>query len=396
VLYIRRKAGPLTSRHRHMRVAITADLHVNNDVYKIRDVKTGLMLRTMDSFRALDFFVDKAIELEVDRVVAVGDIYHNHYPTSDIRRMFAERMQKLVNAGIQTVLMVGNHDACRDHHALMPLKGWNKLLKVVDAEVVELDKDDDYAAIYIPHTNAVERKEVKFPELVRTVTMGSKFPEPCLFFGHFGVTGAMKNDIRENTNRADVSVADIEATGATVAFLGHYHKHQAVKGNIPIHYVGSLERHRMDELNGKRGFYIYDTDTQESEWVEYDGCRPMARIVATSFEEAMDDIEEGDWTGHICAVDLEGDEKQYAYAKGRLAELQAAFERRGGVHLLLYDKSRQEDRDGDDVDIKSADDIDVHSILKKHVEEDFAEDDDERGEHLGMLDDLWKKATTKK
>jgi len=378
-----------------MRIAITADLHLNNSTYNIRDKESGLPIKTVDSFRALDFFIDECVSRKVDRIVFAGDIYDNHNPSSSIMEMFNERVQRASREGIQIVIMAGNHDMNGDHHAIRPVRGWISTIKVVDKPIVEHSKEG-FTAIYVPHTSGIESGTVSFPQMVASMRPELKEGEPCIFFGHFSVNGAMRNDSSEHSKKTDVSAGDIEATGATHAFLGHFHKHQKIGSGIPIYYVGSLERHRMDEIDGDRGFYIFDTKTLKADRVEYAGQRPMKKIYAESFDEAFGDItHEDSWEGHIVRIEFEGDEREYVRIKSNFKELRAEFERRGGAVLKLADvKYSKKDEESEETKV-SMEDLDLMNMISDRVEKDFAADESERKAIMSLANSIYKEALEK-
>lgn len=375
-----------------MKIAITADLHLNNSTYGIKDRETGLPIKAVDSFRALDFFISESISRKVNRIVIVGDIYDNHHPGNKIMEMFNDRIQNASAAGLQIVVMPGNHDMSGDNHAISPVKGWLPNIKVVEKPMVE--NGNGYKAIYVPHTPDIESGVRSFPQLVASQRVERNGGEPVIFFGHFSVNGAMRNDSSEHSSKMDVSAGDIEATGATIAFLGHFHKHQKIGDGIPVYYVGSLERHRIDEINGDRGFYIFDTDTQEMERVPYSGQRPMKKIYVESFEEALADIEhEESWKDHIVRIEFEGDWKAYARIKSNFKELRKEFESRGGMVLKLADMEYvEEDADGDKSDAMSVDDLDLMNMIEKRVKNDFPDDSDEQNAVMALANSTYKRA----
>jgi DNA repair exonuclease SbcCD nuclease subunit len=373
-----------------MRMAITADLHLNNSVYGVTDKDTGLPIRTVDAFKAFEFFVDKAIEMKVDRVVVVGDIFDNHAPSNSIHFLFNKQVQKLGRAGIQSVMLVGNHDSCESHHAVLPLKGWSKIIKVVDEPVVE--KRDDYTCIYVPHTPSVQKGDETFPALVRTVSPdSSELSHPRIFFGHFAVTGALMNDYKESSGRSDVSVGDILSTGADVAFLGHFHKFQKIDAPIPIYYVGSLERHDMTDSSEDRAFMVYDTVTSEIDRIPYTGLRPMRKINTASYAEAVADIAaEDSWLGSIVRMDFSGGKLEYAEIKSRFGDIRKEFKARGGLHIYMKDVKYSDD--GNQVDqVETVDQLDIFAMIGKAIEDDVP-DRDTRSEYMTMFDNLKKEA----
>jgi DNA repair exonuclease SbcCD nuclease subunit len=310
--------------------------------------------------------------------------------------MFNERIQKLTRAGIQCVIMTGNHDMSGNHHAIKPVRGWLSTVKVVDKPIIE--NGDGYTAIYVPHTVDIESGAKSFPQLVAALRPKVKPGEPCIFYGHMSVNGAMRNDSCEHTSKTDLSAGDIEATGATHAFLAHFHKHQKVGDGIPIYYGGSLERHRLDEINGERGFYVFDTETQETTRVEYTGQRPMKKIYVESFDEALADIcHEVSWNDHIVRIEFEGDEKEYAKIKSNFKELRREFEHRGGVVLKLADvKYVPKEGDEEESTAMSVDDLDLLEMIEKRIDADHDGDEEEKRAIKLLNNDVYKKAEAAK
>ena len=72
--------------------------------------ETGLNQRLHDFLNSLDQAIDGAIAASVDLVVFAGDIYKTRDPTPTHQREFATRIHRLSAAGMQTVIVAGNHD----------------------------------------------------------------------------------------------------------------------------------------------------------------------------------------------------------------------------------------------------------------------------------------------
>ena len=93
-----------------IRVLHLADLHIGMENYGQIDPVTGLNGRVMDFLRRLSEVVEFALDHEVDLAIFAGDAYKTRDPNSTYRREFARRIKRLADAGIQVVLLVGNHD----------------------------------------------------------------------------------------------------------------------------------------------------------------------------------------------------------------------------------------------------------------------------------------------
>ncbi|MER3460536.1 MAG: metallophosphoesterase [candidate division GAL15 bacterium] len=93
-----------------MRILHFADLHIGMEAYGQIDPATGLNRRVVDFLKAFDDVVDYALENEADLVLFCGDAFKNRDPSPTYLREFAARLRRLLEAGIPTFLLVGNHD----------------------------------------------------------------------------------------------------------------------------------------------------------------------------------------------------------------------------------------------------------------------------------------------
>ena len=67
-------------------------------------------MRVMDFLKSLDEIVDTAIDEQVDLVIFAGDAYKDRNPQPTFQREWGKRMMRLSEAGIPTLLLIGNHD----------------------------------------------------------------------------------------------------------------------------------------------------------------------------------------------------------------------------------------------------------------------------------------------
>jgi DNA repair exonuclease SbcCD nuclease subunit len=218
----------------------------------------------------------------------------------------------LVDAGIKVIILIGNHDVCRRHHALSPINSF-KFDNISIIEEPTLMEFGDKIFMLFPYSLEVERGHIEIKEQF------CSFVEECnkkikdspdmqskdiLFFGHFGVKGAVlqqyaaasdemdvENKIttpkksRFNIDAKDISFGDLESINAKYIFLGDYHQHQvlAIKKGIAM-YAGSLERTNMSELDQKKGYIVYDDRFEDiapmgkTKFIEYPKCRPMVEL----------------------------------------------------------------------------------------------------------------------
>src|SRR5438105_13976301 len=93
-----------------LRIAHVADTHIGMENYGRVNPETGLNQRLHDFLASLDQAVEGAIASNVDLAVFAGDIYKTRDPTPTHQREFARRIHRLTAAGIQVMLVAGNHD----------------------------------------------------------------------------------------------------------------------------------------------------------------------------------------------------------------------------------------------------------------------------------------------
>ena len=87
-----------------------ADAHIDLARQGRHDPESGLPLRVLDFLKALDTIIDTAVEEKVDLVIFAGDAYRDRTPAPTYQREWGKRIMRLSGAGIQTLLVVGNHD----------------------------------------------------------------------------------------------------------------------------------------------------------------------------------------------------------------------------------------------------------------------------------------------
>jgi exonuclease SbcD len=93
-----------------IRFVHVADVHIGMDNYGRINPATGMSTRLEDFLGTLDESVDCAIDRHADLYVLAGDIYKTRDPSPTHQRELARRIRRLTNAGIQVVMVAGNHD----------------------------------------------------------------------------------------------------------------------------------------------------------------------------------------------------------------------------------------------------------------------------------------------
>ena len=280
-----------------MKIHITSDCHLNKPQYKsVSDTEfTALSFRNGDSMRSFRHIVDVAIKDKSDLFVIAGDTYDNYEPLNPIRAFLNSQIKKLSEASIPVVILTGNHDVCSRHHALEPVAamGLNNVQVISSPRLVSFK---DKLLMIFPYAMEIENGTYTTKELFNNFLEYSKNKiaktpnfqnKEILFFGHFGVKGAILNTYEDltdinvlkeekiegkrkvflNASSKDITIGDLDRLveiGVKYIALGDYHRHQVLATkNCIAFYTGSIEKTDFSEADDDKGFIIYDSEAVE-------------------------------------------------------------------------------------------------------------------------------------
>jgi len=261
-----------------------ADAHIDIAAHGRHDAESGLPVRVLDFLKALDTIVDAAISEKVDLVIFAGDAYKDRSPAPTFQREWGRRIMRLSNAGIPTLLLVGNHDISPARGRATPLQEFDTL-EVPHVHVIsrpEFLKPDDLNGLpvqvigmpWVYRSGLMAARELSGvkqdainEELENNIThilntwMEQLDPNlPAILTAHGSVQGALYGN-----ERTVMLGKDLVLPGALVkdprldyVALGHIHKAQDVnEGSLPpVVYPGSIERVDFGEVADDKYYVI--------------------------------------------------------------------------------------------------------------------------------------------
>ena len=134
-----------------------ADAHIDLARQGRRDAESGLPLRVLDFLKSLDTIVDAAISEKVDLVIFAGDAYRDRSPAPTYQREWGKRIMRLSAAGIQTLLVVGNHD--------------------VSPAAVRAHTLQEFETLQVPNIHVISKPELLGPAAIeRSAGAGDRHP----------------------------------------------------------------------------------------------------------------------------------------------------------------------------------------------------------------------------
>lgn len=288
-----------------MKILHFADAHIDMANYGRHDAETGLPLRVMDFLKSLDTIIDTAITEQVDLVLFAGDAYKDRSPAPTFQREWGKRIMRLSQAGIPTLLLVGNHDlspALGRAHAVEEFKTLQvPHVRVLDKPVFLGPNELEGLALQILALPWISRSglmanlelsaaepgqiyeaiEERLKSLIEE-WLGQADPAlPVILTAHASVQGA-----KYGGERMVMLGGDLVLSGSLVkdprldyVALGHIHKPQNLNENAhpPVVYPGSIERVDFGEAADDKFFVIAHVQRGQTqvEWRKLAGIRPF-------------------------------------------------------------------------------------------------------------------------
>ncbi len=292
-----------------------ADAHIDIASHGRHDAASGLPVRVLDFLKALDTIVDTAIQERVDLVIFAGDAYKDRTPVPTFQREWGRRVARLSQAGIRTLLLVGNHDlspSAGRAHALQEFDtlavpyvhvvGKPSLLRPDDldglpAQVLALpwvSRSGLMASLSLSGAEperVYEELGVRLEALVQGWLQQIDPTLPVILTAHGSVQGAVYGG-----ERSVMLGGDLVLPGALVrdprldyVALGHIHKAQNLNKDAhpPVIYPGSIERVDFGEAGDDKFFVVARVERGACavEWRRLQGRRFVDRSLTLSRSE---------------------------------------------------------------------------------------------------------------
>lgn len=277
-----------------IRILHFADAHIDMTNYGRVDPHSGLPVRVMDFLKSLDQIIDRAIAEQVDLVLFAGDAYKDRNPQPTFQREWGTRMMRLAQAGIPTILLVGNHDVARATNRAHTLQEYKTLAvpHMHVADRIQLWGPDDLGGIplqilavpWVSPSVLMTRQDtsgMKTAEIYREVEsllekaiqkqLDQSDPDlPLILTAHASVQGAKFGSERNVMLGHEIVLTPGLLRDARIDYvaLGHIHKHQELNGgqHPPIVYPGSIERIDFGEAREKKGYVLAQITKGKTEW----------------------------------------------------------------------------------------------------------------------------------
>lgn len=270
-----------------------ADLHLGDLNGPIKD---GVNARRKDTLDCMMAIAHTAEIEKPDVTIIAGDLFNRSRvwadtALDDINAAINSFIRPLCRASEKVVLLFGtqNHDNPKAFNALRNLtQGLYNLniyttpkldvLKTSKGEIQILAMpgfDKGRLRVFMPDADAHTENQ-NATTLVNEIIMGQAaqidHTKPSILVAHYTVAGCESESGQTFLAGQDVVILPqtIDSTGVTLGCLGHIHKPQKLRCNIPAFYSGSPNQLTFNDEGMEHGFYIHEitgTEVTQSRFI---------------------------------------------------------------------------------------------------------------------------------
>ena len=252
-----------------MRIAICADVHVQNSVKK----EISRLHHILD---ALEWCEKSARTKKATAFVIAGDVFH-HRKAIDVE-VLNKTYDLIKSFQLPTYIIAGNHDIAPTGKG-MSISVLSDIATVIKKpKICRIGKDDILCLPWSTNDN------------IRTAIKKARSKGIKHAIGHMGVSGAVVGN--DYVMEGDIKPAWFK--NFTWVALGHYHKYQVI-GNIS--YVGSLLQQDFGEVGQDKGYVIATADklkfirnTMSPRFVDVSNETELADLKPDDFVRATEEM----------------------------------------------------------------------------------------------------------
>ena len=264
-----------------MKIVHTADWHIGKKLHK-QDLAEDFEL-------FINWLCLRIEDQKIDVLLISGDVFDLANPSNEAKSIYYQSLLKLKNLGLQIIITGGNHDSPAMLNApksilaelnvqvfgnlpekiedvLVPIYNAKKEVELVVAALPFLRNKDLQTAEVAK--NYEERLQNLKKGIAKYYTKAAELAErnypkiPCIAMGHLFAHGVSTSESERDIQIGNQAAVESREFGNYFKYvaLGHIHKPQQVKAEIPIHYSGSPIPLSFSERKDEKRILVIDTE----------------------------------------------------------------------------------------------------------------------------------------
>jgi exonuclease SbcD len=266
----------------------TADIHLDSPLrsLSLRNPELAALIGNATR-QALARTVELCLDEQVDALLLAGDLYDGEQTSMKTARFLAEQLRRLGEAGIETFIVRGNHDA---------LSKITRELTFPDAVTVFKGRADAILAKRLSTGLPVVVHGLSFAQPQAPESLVGKYRPPVEGAVNIGLMHTSVGGSPDHDPYAPCSIAELNGAGYRYWALGHIHKRQVTSGAATVVMPGIPQGRDINEDGAKSVSLVTVADDGAVSVEErFVGVAQFERV-----RVALDGIE--DWSGVIEAV----------------------------------------------------------------------------------------------
>lgn len=235
-----------------------ADAHLDSPFRGLSFLPSGIFNQIHNAANiSFEKLIDTALAEKVDLVLIAGDTFDSTHPSPKSQLFFAKQIQRLTDAGIQVVMIFGNHDYMDEHDLLITPSPYFKIIGNGETiESIEFKTNTGFPYVVngfsYAHNHIESDKAKEFPQKSQEFT--------------FGLMHAGQRLSRGNNVYAPFSLSELQNLNYNYFALGHIHVRQIISESPLIAYAGNIQGRHINETGPKGGYLgIVDEKTKHVE-----------------------------------------------------------------------------------------------------------------------------------
>jgi DNA repair exonuclease SbcCD nuclease subunit len=310
------------------KIAVIGDMHFS--------IRGGSSVYIENMNRFLDDVLFPTIEkYDIKVVLQTGDLYDNKKTNSNlaVHNSKVKCFDRLAVMGVDFYTIVGNHcmhvkDKTYPNSSSLFLAEYSNVLVATEPQTVNVGGIDIDLIPWICETNK------------DNILNYIKKSKSTVCMAHPEINGFQMSKHKECLDGLDRNIF----SNYKLVIAGHFHE-KSKQGNIM--YVGSPTQHDYGDVTSERGFYVFDTDTYDMEFIE----NPYTLYTRIEYSDVLDIKDTPDVENKYVSIIMPSkyDELRYQKFLDELLTFSplAVIGTRARVKLIQLD---DEDDDGEDTE----------------------------------------------
>ncbi len=258
-----------------MKAVILGDVHFGCIHGLGKPKQEGGNTRYDDYENTMNYVVDYCIDNKIDVFIQTGDLFEYRDPSATVMSMADRFLKKLSNSGIQTFIIMGNHDYKRRGNSFtsaissLPAINYPNINFVLNPKImsVEANESDKMDLLLLPFRDkrmydgeTLPEKCAAYEKEINDIVSKRDGDCPIIAIGHNFFYEGSYNDY----GGRELLVNPDSLKGLNSVFMGHLHSFRILRNSNPTCiYTGSMERNNFGEAKENKNFIIYNSKNDE-------------------------------------------------------------------------------------------------------------------------------------